>query len=54
MQTLIELDLIERIIPVTERNPEKSKKGLYYLTDNFIEFWFKFIYPYRGILDSLI
>lgn len=51
MQTLIELDLIERIVPVTERNPEKSKKGLYYLTDNFIEFWFKFIYPYRGYLE---
>lgn len=51
LQTLIELDLIERIVPVTESNPGKSKKGLYYLTDNFIEFWFKFIYPYRSYLE---
>lgn len=49
--TLMELDLIERIVPVTETNPEKSKKGLYYITDNFIEFWFKFIYPHRSFIE---
>ncbi len=31
LQTLMELDILERITPVTETNPEKSKKGLYIL-----------------------
>ncbi|MDP3488008.1 MAG: ATP-binding protein, partial [Bacillota bacterium] len=48
---LISLDLVERQVPITENNPEKSKKGLYFLTDNFIEFWFKFVYPYRSFIE---
>ncbi|MGV8149965.1 MAG: ATP-binding protein [Alkaliphilus sp.] len=51
LKALIELDLLERIVPVTEKNPEKSKKGLYFLKDNFIEFWFKFVYPYRSYIE---
>lgn len=51
LKILIDLDLIEREVPVTEKNPEKSKMGLYRITDNFISFWFKFIYPYRSYLE---
>lgn len=51
LKVLIDLDLIERIVPITETNPEKSKKGRYYIKDNFIEFWFKFIYPYRSYIE---
>mgnify|MGYP005777582005 FL=1 len=52
LKVLIDLDLIEREIPVTETAPEKSKSGLYRLTDNFIAFWFKFVYPYRAYLEK--
>lgn len=52
LKTLIDLDLIEREVPVTELNPEKSKSGLYKIKDNFIAFWFKFIYPYRAYLEK--
>lgn len=51
LKTLIDLDLIERRVPVTESDPSKSKQGLYYIIDNYIEFWFKFIYPYRGYIE---
>lgn len=51
LKILTDLDLIEREVPVTEKNPEKSKMGLYRITDNFISFWFKFIYPYRSYLE---
>jgi len=52
LNTLIELDIIEREVPVTESNPEKSKMGLYKIKDNFINFWFKFVYPNRSYLES--
>ena len=39
-------------MPVTESNPEKSKMGLYKIKDNFINFWFKFVYPNRSYLES--
>lgn len=51
LKILTDLDLIEREVPATEKNPEKSKMGLYRITDNFISFWFKFIYPYRSYLE---
>ena len=51
LRTLMELDILERITPVTETNPEKSKNGLYIIKDNFIRFWFRFVYPYRHYLE---
>ncbi len=51
IKTLINLDILTREVPITENNPEKSKKGLYKINDNFIKFWFKFIYPNMGYLE---
>ena len=51
LKTLIDLDIIEREVPVTENNPEKSKMGLYRIKDNFLRFWFRFVYPERGRLE---
>lgn len=52
LKVLMDLDLIEREVPVTEMLPEKSKSGLYRITDNYIAFWFKFVYPYRAYLEK--
>lgn len=51
LKTLADLDLVEREVPVTEANPEKSKKGLYRITDNYIRFWFLFVYPNLGDIE---
>ena len=52
LKVLMDLDLIEREVPVTETFPEKSKNGLYRLTDNFLAFWFRFIYPNRPFVEK--
>lgn len=52
LSVLIDLDILERQVPITEENPEKSKMGLYFIKDNFIKFWFQFVYPYRSLLES--
>ncbi len=46
INNLIDLDLVVKRIPVTEPEPEKSRKGLYFIRDNFTAFWFTFVYPY--------
>ncbi|MBR1507961.1 MAG: ATP-binding protein [Eubacterium sp.] len=51
LKTLIDLDILTRDVPVTEDNPEKSKSGLYRICDNYIYFWFRFIYPYRANIE---
>lgn len=49
--TLEDLGFIEKRTPITEKNPEKSRKGLYFIADNFIRFWFHYIYPFKGELE---
>ena len=51
LKTLIDLDVLEREVPVTETNPEKSKMSLYQIKDNFLCFWFRFVYPERNRLE---
>lgn len=51
LSTLTDLGFIEKRTPITEKNPEKSRKGLYFISDNFIRFWFRYVYPYKGELE---
>jgi hypothetical protein len=51
LSTLVELGFLEKQTPVTEKNPEKSRKSLYFIADNFIRFWFHYVYPYKGELE---
>jgi AAA+ ATPase superfamily predicted ATPase len=48
---LIELDIIYKDVPITEVNPQKSKKGLYFIKDNFFRFWFTYCLPYKSQLE---
>lgn len=52
LKTLVSLDVIEREVPVTEKNPENSKKSLYRVKDNFLQFWFQFVQPGLSYLES--
>lgn len=51
LYTLADLGFVEKRTPITEKNPEKSRKGLYFIADNFIRFWFRYVYPYKGELE---
>lgn len=51
LNVLIDLDVLAREVPVTENHPAKSKKGIYQIRDNFLRFWFQFIYPNRSYLE---
>ncbi len=51
LKVLEQLQLIQKETPVTEKNPEKSRKGLYLIDDNFFRFWFRYVYPYKSDLE---
>ena len=42
LSILMDLDLVKREVSITDT--WKSRKGLYFLKDNFFNFWFRFIY----------
>ncbi len=49
MRSLIEIGFVERIVPVTD--PENSKKTRYFIKDNFLRFWFSFVYPNKNLVE---
>jgi hypothetical protein len=51
LDTLQQLHLVERVVPVTETQPHKSRRGLYRLKDQFLRFWFRFVHPNRSQLE---
>ena len=52
LDTLQQLRLVERIVPVTETQPHKSRRGLYRLKDNYLRFWFRFLLPNSSQLEQ--
>ncbi|MFN3740149.1 MAG: ATP-binding protein [Thermodesulfovibrionales bacterium] len=49
---LEDLHIIQKEVPVTEKNPLKSRKGIYKLQDQFFKFWFKYILPNKGNIEE--
>ena len=50
LRNLIEVGMIKREIPITEK--AKSRLGRYYISDNFLKFWFRFIYPNISAIEE--
>jgi AAA+ ATPase superfamily predicted ATPase len=49
---LEDLGITKKEIPVTEKIPEKSRKGIYRIEDNFFNFWFRFVFRNRSLLEE--
>ena len=45
LKNLIQLDIVEKLVPLGEEGRENAKKGLYRIKDNFLSFWFCFVFP---------
>jgi len=52
ISVLQNLGLVEREVPITEKRPEKSKRGLYRIVDPFVRFWFRFVFAQQGLLET--
>ena len=46
------LQITRKEIPITEKIPEKSRKGIYTIEDNFFSFWFRFVFRSRSLLEE--
>ncbi len=52
LRTLLNLQIIERRVPITEKNHARSRNGIYLLRDNFFKFWFKFIFENQEYVEQ--
>ena len=50
LKHLIQLDLVEKLVPMNEEGKENVQKGLYRIKDNFFSFWYRFVFPNLSVL----
>lgn len=52
LSVLRELGFIKRDTSIAELAPQKSRKGIYKIADNYLRFWYRFIQPNRSLIES--
>jgi Predicted ATPase (AAA+ superfamily) len=50
LKNLLEVKMVKRLVPITEK--EKSRHGRYYISDNFLKFWFRYIYENLSSIEE--
>lgn len=50
LDTLQRLGLVDKQIPITVANPERSRQSRYRIADPYLRFWFRFVLPSRDRL----
>lgn len=53
MKNLMEFDVIEKVTSFETGGWDNAKKGVYRIKDNYVNFWFRFIYPHLSDLYLL-
>jgi len=51
LKVLQDLSIVEREVSVTEKSYEKSKKGLFYIRDKYLNFWFRFVLGNKAYIE---
>lgn len=51
LKVLQDLLIVEREVPVTEPQPERSKKGLFFIRDRYLNFWFRFVLGNKSYVE---
>jgi len=52
LTTLRALGLVRRDVLFSERQPEKSKRGVYVIGDPFVSFWCRFVLPHQSLIQA--
>jgi AAA+ ATPase superfamily predicted ATPase len=50
LDTLRDLGLVLREVPVTEARNSRSRNSLYWVADSYLDFWYRFVDPSRSLI----
>jgi AAA+ ATPase superfamily predicted ATPase len=50
LATLVDLNLVVRETPVTERIQPRSRSSLYWIADHYLAFWYRYVDPARSLV----
>jgi AAA+ ATPase superfamily predicted ATPase len=52
LSTLQDLALVVREVPITEKGQLRSRNSLYYISDHYLNFWYRFVDPARSLISQ--
>ncbi|MCA9001706.1 MAG: ATP-binding protein, partial [Planctomycetes bacterium] len=52
LHVLRELRLVERVVPITDPNPLRSRRGRYHIADRFVAFHFRHLQPNLSLIHA--
>ena len=52
LSTLQDLALVVREVPITEKGQVRSRNSLYYISDHYLNFWYRFVDPARSLISQ--
>ncbi|MBV9278901.1 MAG: ATP-binding protein [Chloroflexi bacterium] len=50
IEALRDLDLLRREVPITDRQRPASRRSLYWLADNYLAFWYRYVDPNQSLI----
>lgn len=50
LATLQGLGMVTREVPVTDRDKSRSRNSLYFVSDNYLAFWYRYVDPFRSLV----
>lgn len=53
LKNLIELELVEKIFSYDTEGKDNAQKGIYRISNHFVDFYFTYIYPYMTDLETM-
>ncbi len=51
LKNLIQMDLVEKVFSMDTKSHASVQKGLYRIKDNFLNFWYRFIFPQQSMIS---
>ena len=49
LEWLMDMQVVTRTVPITEKDPRKSRRALYRVTDPYVAFWHRFVAPLAAV-----
>ena len=53
LKNLMELEIVEKVFSVDTRGMNMQRKGIYRISNHFVDFWFRFLYPHYSMTQTL-
>ena len=53
LKNLMELEIVEKVFSIDTRGRDMQRKGIYRISNHYVDFWFRFLYPHYSMTQTM-